>query len=115
MAAAARPRILIVGGGYVGMYAALRLQRTLSADEAEITVVDPKSYMTYQPFLPEAGAGNLEPRHVVVPLRRVLRGCQILSGRVTAINHARRTARFEPNEGDSRDLAYDVLILAPGS
>src|SRR3954453_1005269 len=101
MAAASRPRILIVGGGYVGMYTALRLQRTLSADEAEITVVDPKSYMTYQPFLPEAGAGNLEPRHVVVPLRRVLRRCQILSGRVRAINHRQRTARFEPNEGES--------------
>jgi NADH dehydrogenase len=115
MAAASRPRILIVGGGYVGMYTALRLQRTLSADEAEITVVDPNSYMTYQPFLPEAGAGNLEPRHVVVPLRRVLRRCQILSGRVRAINHRQRTARFEPNEGESRELTYDVLILAPGS
>jgi len=113
--AASPPRILIVGGGYVGMYTALRLQRKLSADEAEITVVDPKSYMTYQPFLPEAGAGNLEPRHVVVPLRRVLRGCRILSGRVTAIDHARRTARFQPNEGESWELGYDVLVLAPGS
>src|SRR5664280_1494648 len=57
------PRILIIGGGYVGMYTALRLQCKLRAGEARVTVVDPQSYMTYQPFLPEAAAGNLEPRH----------------------------------------------------
>jgi len=110
-----RPHILVVGGGYVGMYAALRLQARLRADEASITVVDPQSYMTYQPFLPEAGAGNLEPRHVVVPLRRVLRRCQVLGGKITAIDHGRRTARFEPHEGQASDLSYDVLVLAPGS
>jgi NADH dehydrogenase len=110
-----RPRILIVGGGYVGMYTALRLQRRLGRDEATITVVDPQSYMTYQPFLPEAGAGNLEPRHVVVPLRRVLRRCEVLSGRITRIDHASRRACFTPLEGDDRWLEYDVLVLAPGS
>ena len=109
------PHILIVGGGYVGMDAALRLQRRLRADEATITVVDPQSYMTYQPFLPEAGAGNLEPRHVVVPLRRVLRRCRVLGGRITRIDHARRRAVFEPHEGEACELDYDELILAPGS
>src|SRR3712207_7230609 len=49
-----RPVILIVGGGYVGLYAALRLQRKLSRGRAEIVVVDPQPHMTYQPFLPEA-------------------------------------------------------------
>jgi NADH dehydrogenase len=51
----------------------------------------------------------------VVPLRRVLRRCQVLSGRISRIDHARRTARFRPLEGPERDLAYDVLVLAPGS
>jgi len=110
-----RPHILVIGGGYVGMYAALRLQRRLRPDEATITVVDPQSYMTYQPFLPEAGAGNLEPRHVVVPLRKVLRRCRVLGGRITRIDHAGRTAVFEPHEGAPCDLSYDEVILAPGS
>lgn len=108
-------RILIVGGGYVGMYAALRLQRRLRAGEATITVVDPLSYMTYQPFLPEAGAGNLEPRHVVVPLRRVLTKCDILSGYITGVEHARKVAYFQPHEGPVTELPYDVLVIAPGS
>src|SRR5213080_4863116 len=110
-----RPRILFVGGGYVGMYTALRLQKRLARSEATLTVVDPQPYMTYQPFLPEAGAGNLEPRHVVVPLRRVLRRCELLSGRITEIDHGRRRAVFEPHEGAACELAYDELILAPGS
>src|SRR6476469_7404383 len=107
-------RILVVGGGYVGMYTALRLQKKLSR-KAEITVVDPQSYMTYQPFLPEAGAGNLEPRHVVVPLRKVLRRCRVLGGRITRLDHARRTALFEPHEGAAYELTYDEVVLAPGS
>jgi NADH dehydrogenase len=115
MTSSKAPRILIVGGGYVGMYTALRLQRALKRSEATITVVDPQSYMTYQPFLPESAAGSLEPRHVVVPLRRVLRRCEILNGRITSVSHADHTARFEPADGGGRDLSYDILVMAPGS
>ena len=109
------PRILVIGGGYVGMYTALRLQRRLRRHEAAITVVSPQSYMTYQPFLPEAAAGSLEPRHVVVPLRRVLRGCRVLSGAVTRIEHARRAVHFEPIEGPSTEIGYELLVIAVGS
>src|SRR5437870_5179279 len=61
--AVARPRarILIVGGGYVGLYTALGLQKRLREAEADITLVTPESFMTYQPFLPEAASGNIEP------------------------------------------------------
>lgn len=109
------PRILIVGGGYVGMYTALRLQRRLRRENVRITVVDPRSYMTYQPFLPEAAAGSLEPRHVVVPLRRVLKHCQVLTGRVTNVRHAERTATVVPNVGEPYDLEYDQIVVALGS
>ncbi|MEZ0071696.1 NAD(P)/FAD-dependent oxidoreductase [Planotetraspora sp. GP83] len=109
------PRILIVGGGYVGMYTALRLQRRLRRGEARITVADYDSYMTYQPFLPEAAAGNIEARHVVVPLRRVLHSCQILSGRVTSVRLADRKAEFQPHEGPDLTIDYDYLVFAPGS
>src|SRR3954467_2803554 len=96
---AREPRILIIGGGYVGMYTALRLQRRLRAGEAKITVVDPVSYMTYQPFRPQAAAGNLEPRHVVVPLRKVLPKADIPSWRVTRVDHASKSAGTLPPPG----------------
>ena len=108
-------RILVLGGGYVGLYTALRLQRRLRAREATITVVDPRSYMTYQPFLPEAAAGSLSPRHVVVPLRRVLKKCDVLNGHVVGLDHAKRCARIKPLDGPEFDLGYDVVVVALGS
>ncbi|PAU46952.1 NAD(P)/FAD-dependent oxidoreductase [Streptomyces albireticuli] len=113
-------RILIVGGGYVGMYTALRLQRKVKRGEAHIIVIDPEPYMTYQPFLPEAAAGSISPRHVVVPLRRTLPKCQVVIGEVTSIEHAKRTATISTlaTREDSTgaiEVHYDELILAPGS
>ncbi|MFJ7242972.1 NAD(P)/FAD-dependent oxidoreductase [Streptomyces olivaceus] len=119
-----RARILVVGGGYVGMYTALRLQRNLKAElargEAEITVVTPDPYMTYQPFLPEAAAGSISPRHVVVPLRRVLGQCDVVIGEVHTIDHTTRTATVTTlatgeEKSGARRLTYDELVLAPGS
>src|SRR6476469_9968181 len=108
-------RIVIAGGGYVGMYTALRLQKKLRGGEAEITVVDPQPHMTYQPFLPEAAAGSIEPRHVVVPLRKVLKRCHVLTGRVTEVNHADKVATVELPDGHVEELGYDVVVSALGS
>ncbi|WP_061297732.1 NAD(P)/FAD-dependent oxidoreductase [Herbidospora cretacea] len=112
-------RILVVGGGNVGMFVALRLQRRLRRELREgrvaITVADLDSYMTYQSFLPEAAAGNLEPRHVVVSLRKVLTRCKILSGRICDIDLAGKSARFEPPEGPRQVIDYDYLVFCPGS
>ncbi len=109
------PHIVIAGGGYVGMYAALGLQKALRRGEARVTVIDPRSSMTYQPFLPEAASGSLEPRHVVVPLRKTLHGCDVLTARITAIDHAAKTLTVEPPQGESYELAYDELVVAIGS
>ncbi|MGW5635730.1 NAD(P)/FAD-dependent oxidoreductase [Streptomyces sp. NPDC003832] len=119
-----RARILVVGGGYVGMYTALRLQRKLKPEikrgEVEVTVVTQDPYMTYQPFLPEAAAGSISPRHVVVPLRRVLDRCRIVVGEVRSIDHAKRAATLttlatEEEGAGAEQLSYDELVLAPGS
>ncbi|MFF7246797.1 NAD(P)/FAD-dependent oxidoreductase [Embleya sp. NPDC008237] len=110
-----RPRILIVGGGYVGLYAAQRILKKMRYGEATVTVVDPRSYMTYQPFLPEAAAGSISPRHVVVPLRRVLPKAEIVNGRVTSVDHDRKVALVEPLAGDSYELGFDYIVIALGS
>lgn len=120
MARGSTPRILVIGGGYVGMYTALRLQRKLKRGEAEILVVERQPYMTYQPFLPEAAAGSLSPRHVVVPLRRVLHKCRIVVGEAQAVNHDKRVAAIvtlasEEERGGALEVPYDHLVIAPGS
>jgi len=108
-------RILVVGAGHVGLYAALRLSRKLSSREAEVIIVDPQPHMTYQPFLPEAAAGNISPRHSVVPLRRELKNCRIVAGEVIKIAHASKIATVRPYVGPAFDLEYDQIIVAPGS
>jgi NADH dehydrogenase FAD-containing subunit len=110
-----RPVILVVGGGYVGLYTALRLQQKLSRGRAQIVVVDPQPHMTYQPFLPEAAAGSVEPRHVVVPLRPTLKHCRVITGAVTGVRHGEKRAQVAPVEGPPFTVTYDILVMAAGS
>ncbi|MFE1362314.1 MULTISPECIES: NAD(P)/FAD-dependent oxidoreductase [Streptomyces] len=115
MSTTERPRILVVGGGYVGLYAARRILKKMRYGEATVTVVDPRSYMTYQPFLPEAAAGSISPRHVVVPLRRVLPKAEVLTGRVTSIDQDRKVASVAPIVGTPYELPFDYLVVALGA
>jgi len=109
------PKILIVGGGYAGFYTALKLEKWLRPGEAEVTVVDPLPYMTYQPFLPEVAAGSIEPRHAVVALRRHLKKTNVVTARVTGIDHARKTATITPEIGAPYEFEYDQIVVTAGS
>ncbi|MEZ0448668.1 NAD(P)/FAD-dependent oxidoreductase [Cellulomonas sp. ICMP 17802] len=107
--------IVVVGGGYAGFYAAWNLEKTLRPDEARITVIDPRPYMTYQPFLPEVMAGSVEARHAAVSLRRHLRRTRIVAGSVTRVEHARKTVVVRPPDGDDVELGYDVVVITAGA
>ncbi|WP_329375897.1 NAD(P)/FAD-dependent oxidoreductase [Streptomyces sp. NBC_01483] len=109
------PRILIVGGGYAGLYTALRVLKKLRGDEATVTVVDPRSYMTYLPFLPEAAGGNVADRNLVAPLRPALKKAEVVTGHVVAVDHTRKTATVTPVAGDEYELGFDYLVVATGS
>ena len=108
------PKILIVGGGYAGFYTARKLEKWLRRGEAEVTMVDPLPYMTYQPFLPEVAAGTIEPRHAVVPHRRHLKKTTVINAKVTAVNHATKTATITPEVGEPWDVDYDVIVVTAG-
>lgn len=109
-----RKRILILGGGYVGLYTALALRRK-AGRKTKIIVVDRRAYMTYQPFLPEAAAGSIEPRHAVVPLRRHLEGVRVIQGKITGIDSADKRVHVTSDVGDDKSIQYDELVLALGS
>ena len=109
------PKILIVGGGYAGFYTAWRLEKLLRAGEADVTLVDPLSYMTYQPFLPEVAAGSIEPTHAVVAFRRHLKKTRIVAAKVTAIDPEAKEATFTPADGEPWTESYDVLVVTAGS
>jgi NADH dehydrogenase len=109
------PKILIVGGGYAGFYTALKLEKWLRNGEAEVTIVDPLPYMTYQPFLPEVAAGSVEPRHAVVGLRRHLVRTRVVAAKVTSIDHVAKTATITPADGDPWVESYDIVVVTAGA
>lgn len=108
-------RIVIVGGGYAGFYAAWGLERRLRRGEASVTVIDPAPYMTYQPFLPEVAAGSIEARHAVVPLRRHLRRTEVVSGRATSIDHRSGTVTVRLVDGSTTTIGYDEVVVTAGA
>jgi NADH dehydrogenase len=109
------PKILIVGGGYAGFYTAWKLEKHLRKGEAEVTIVDPLPYMTYQPFLPEVAAGSIEARHSVVALRRHLKQTKVVTAKVTGINHAAKVATITPELGEPYELEYDQIVVTAGA
>jgi NADH dehydrogenase len=108
-------KILVVGGGYAGFYAAWKLEKKLRPSEAELTIVDPRPYMTYQPFLPEVMAGSIEARHAAVSFRRHLRRTRHISGMVTAVDHAHRVVTVQPADGAAFELGYDLIVVTAGA
>jgi NADH dehydrogenase len=108
-------RILLIGGGYVGFYTALRLERALGAEEAEITLVDPENFMVYRPLLAEVTSGTLEPRHAVVPLRASLRRTRLIAGRMTEVDTEAHTATVEVYDGERQVHHYDQLVIGVGA
>jgi NADH dehydrogenase len=107
--------VLILGGGYGGLYAARKLERLLPAHSANVTIVNDVNFMLYTPLLPGAAGGTLEPRHVVVPLREELRSTSLVLGHVVSADPEKRLVRVLAADGREVELAYDQLVVALGS
>ena len=109
-----KPRVLVVGGGYAGYNVAKRLQKKIRDRGGIVTVVEPNSYLTYQPFLPEVVGGSIEPRHAVVDLRSHLRQSEIVQGKIVE-RHAEKVAVVEGTAGITFDLPYQDVIVTAGA
>src|SRR3990172_12502368 len=84
-------RIVIIGGGFAGTAIASRLERKFRRDASvEITLIDAENFFTFTPLLPEVPSGSIQPKHIVFPLRALLRRTKVKQAVVKGIDLERR-------------------------
>ncbi len=110
-------RILILGGGFGGIYAAIRLEKLLGrSTDAEITLITRDNFFLFTPMLHEVAACDLELSTIINPLRKMLRRVNTFIGTVKSIDLERKKVRASHGLDDhGHELSYDHLILALGS
>lgn len=107
-------RIVVLGGGFGGMYAARALKRRLGS-AAEIELVNAENYFVFQPLLPEVGAGSITPAHAVSPLRFLLRDVFVRKATVDSVDFDRRLVTvFQGVQRRPTEIGYDHLVIALG-
>ncbi|AKO95333.1 NADH dehydrogenase, FAD-containing subunit [Marinovum algicola DG 898] len=114
MAPSPTQRILILGGGFAGMFAARELSRSLGKG-AEIELINEVNFFTFQPLLPEVAAGSISVRDAVAPLRRLLPGVRVRQAQIHDIDTARKVVIiFQGLQRRYTEVPYDHLVLALG-
>jgi len=112
-------KIIILGGGFGGLYTALHLEKTLARDpNVEITLVNRENFFLFTPMLHEVAASDLDITHIVNPVRKMLKRVQFFDGDVESIDLAsKRVVVTHGLEGQGHDheLEYDHLVLSLGS
>lgn len=107
-------RIVVLGGGFGGMYTARALARRLGR-KAEIELINAENYFVFQPLLPEVGAGSIMPAHAVSPLRFLLKGVQVRKAVVDSVDFERKMVIvFQGIQRRPTEVPYDHLVIALG-
>ncbi|HEY7878070.1 MAG TPA: NAD(P)/FAD-dependent oxidoreductase [Gemmatimonadaceae bacterium] len=106
-----RPRVVIIGGGFGGLYAA----RALSRADASITVLDRTNHHLFQPLLYQVATAALAPTDITSPIRSLLSGQANTAVFLENVDRVDLARRVVVTEHDSREVPYDYLILATGT
>jgi NADH dehydrogenase len=116
MAEAPRRKVVIVGGGFGGVYAALELDKWLFRfPDVDVTVVNRENFFLFTPMLHEVAASDLDITNIVSPVRKLVSNVEFFDGDVERVNLDARTVTVSHGDGHTHDLPYDHLVLAPGS
>jgi len=111
-------RILILGGGFGGLYAALQLEKTLARNpDVEVTLVSRDNFFLFTPMLHEVAASDLDPTDIVSPIRKLLRRVKFFDGNVESIDLRRKRVVVSHGIGTAHphELEYNHLVIALGS
>jgi len=109
--------IVILGGGFAGVYTALRLEKKFAReDNVEITLISDENFVLFTPMLPEVTSSSIEAKHIVSPLRAFFRKVNFQNKEVHSIDLARRVVVAAHCPAcEINQLRFDHLVLALGS
>jgi NADH:ubiquinone reductase (H+-translocating) len=112
-----KTRILILGGGFAGLHAAIHLERTLARDpKVEITLINRDNFFLFTPMLHEVAASDLDFTNIVNPIRHLLQRVNFFAGEVESIDLGLRQVRVSHGfDHHTHDLPYDHLVIGLGS
>jgi NADH:ubiquinone reductase (H+-translocating) len=114
-----KKRVVILGGGFGGVYVAVHLGKLLSKrelEEIEIVLVNRENYIVFQPLLPEVISGSVELNHVIAPIRRMAPKANLFTRDVESIDPAQRIVRLSPGTRQATtSIHYDHLVIAMGT
>lgn len=114
-----KKQILILGGGFAGVYTAMYLEEGMfwgERDQYEISLVSLENYMVFQPLLPEVISGTIEMLHVITPIRRMAKRTRLHTREIVSIDMQRQIVTLGPEFlPKTKELRFDHLVVALGS
>src|SRR5271157_3693695 len=112
-----RTRVVILGGGFGGLYVAMELEKTLARDpDVEITLINRENFFLFTPMLHEVAASDLDITNIVNPVRKLLRRVKFFEGDVEHIDLVKKRVGVSHGpEHHHHDLEYDHLVVALGT
>jgi NADH dehydrogenase len=112
-----KTRIVILGGGFAGLHAAIHLDDTLARDpDFEITLVNRDNFFLFTPMLHEVAASDLDLTNIVNPVRKLLKRVNFFAGEVEAIDLERKRVTVSHGfDHHHHELPYDHLVIGLGS
>jgi NADH dehydrogenase len=109
-------RIVILGGGFAGVYTARYLEKLLRPEQASITVINRENYWVYQPMLPEVIPGSIGLTNVVSPIRRLCPRTNLIVREIEDIDLSQQIVTVSPGFCPRPlELKYDYLVIALGN
>jgi len=111
----AKARIIILGGGFAGVKCAQTLRKHLSVSECEIIVFSLENHMVFHPLLAEVAAAAVSPKDMAAPLRELLPQVHARTEEVTAINLNGNEIEYRGDDGTTKTMKYDQLVISSGN
>ena len=112
-----KKRILILGGGFAGVECTLKLESYFKNNSnIEIILVSEDNFLLFTPMLPQVASGTIETRHIVTPIRTLIKKTKFYEAKIKNIDpHGNIVTLFGTTENRGMRIHYDFLIVALGS